>query len=556
MEYINIIFLNFLSCLIILLNGIAFKKLLNFKKINENLLEAALYGIISISIFTFIVNFFTKISNLVSIIILLIPILFSIREFFQNKKEAIIICICVGLISSIIMYFDNTNRPDAGLYHLPFINIINESKIIIGSANLEFRYGHTSILQYLSAAFNNIIFSERGVLLPLANIFSIVILYFINLINKSDNLIKIIFFIFLFNILYSMNRYSGLGNDDPGHMYYYLAVCNFIYFYSSPSKEKIINVIFFSLFAFLIKPFLILIFLFPLILLLEKKIKLFSINNFLCLFIISIWLLKNILISSCAIYPMTKSCIKDLEWSTYKSEVSNPERVSRTSEAWAKDWPNKKFDIDQREYIKNFKWLNTWRNNHFKVFLKEIIPQIIFLVILIFISGKIFENNLERKLKLKIFIISLVSICLWFVKFPIYRYGQGYIITFLNASFLLFVSSNFKFFNFKKKNLIKSINLFLLLVLIIIFCKNVLRIYKNLDYKYLDYPWPKMYSFTKMNEKNTNKKVYSNYGEFLYYKPFPYSLCMFSNSPCTSNVNVGEIYLRKKLGYKIFYKKN
>ena len=140
MEYINIIFLNSLSCLIILLNGITFKKLLNFKKINENLLEAALYGIISISLITFVVNFFTKISNLVSIIILLIPILFSLREFFQNKKKAIIICIFVGLISSIIMYFDNANRPDAGLYHLPFINIINESKIIIGSANLEFRY--------------------------------------------------------------------------------------------------------------------------------------------------------------------------------------------------------------------------------------------------------------------------------------------------------------------------------------------------------------------------------------------------------------------------------
>ena len=23
-----------------------------------------------------------------------------------------------------------------------------------------------------------------------------------------------------------MNRYSGLGNDDPGHMFYYLALCN------------------------------------------------------------------------------------------------------------------------------------------------------------------------------------------------------------------------------------------------------------------------------------------------------------------------------------------
>ena len=94
------------------------------------------------------------------------------------------------------MFFDNTNRPDAGLYHLPFINIINDSKIIIGSANLEFRYGHTSILQYLSAAFNNIVFSEKGILLPLANTFSIVVLYFLNLIKNNSGILKIIFFLF------------------------------------------------------------------------------------------------------------------------------------------------------------------------------------------------------------------------------------------------------------------------------------------------------------------------------------------------------------------------
>ena len=62
-----------------------------------------------------------------------------------------------------------------------FIKIINESKIILGSANLEFRFGHTSILQYLSAAFNNLIFSELGILLPLANIFSIAVFYLLEL---------------------------------------------------------------------------------------------------------------------------------------------------------------------------------------------------------------------------------------------------------------------------------------------------------------------------------------------------------------------------------------
>ena len=82
------------------------------------------------------------------------------------------------------MFLDNTNRPDAGLYHLPYINIINDSKIILGSANLEFRFGHSSILQYLSSAFNNIIFTNKGILIPLANIFCFCIILFI-IFNKK-----------------------------------------------------------------------------------------------------------------------------------------------------------------------------------------------------------------------------------------------------------------------------------------------------------------------------------------------------------------------------------
>ena len=184
MEYLNIIYLNSLSCLIIILNGISFKKILKFEQNEDNFLEDGLYGLILISLITFITNFFIKISSNISLLILIIPIIFSIKDIIF-KRKIILYSICLGLISSFIMYLDNTNRPDAGLYHLPFINIINDSKIILGSANLEFRYGHTSILQYLSASFNNIIFSELGILLPLSNIFSFVILYFFNLIKKK-----------------------------------------------------------------------------------------------------------------------------------------------------------------------------------------------------------------------------------------------------------------------------------------------------------------------------------------------------------------------------------
>ena len=58
MEYLNILFLNSISSLIVILNGISFKKLINFKDINKNHYESSLYGLIVISIITFITNFF------------------------------------------------------------------------------------------------------------------------------------------------------------------------------------------------------------------------------------------------------------------------------------------------------------------------------------------------------------------------------------------------------------------------------------------------------------------------------------------------------------------
>ena len=83
--------------------------------------------------------------------------------------------------------------------------------------------------------------------------------------------------------------------------------------------------------------------------------------------------------------------------------------------------------------------------------------------------------------------------------------------------------------------------------------KNFVRVYKNYENNYLNSPWPKMYSYTAKNEKNKNLAIYSKEGKFLYFKPFPYTLCMFSNSPCTSNVDVGEIKKRNIFGYKIYF---
>ena len=168
--------------------------------------------------------------------------------------------------------------------------------------------------------------------------------------------------------------------------------------------------------------------------------------------------------------------------------------------------------------------------NHFKIVINEILPQVLIILVILFLFP--FEKEmfkLNRKDSLIIFIFSFVCVTLWFLKFPIYRYGQSYIILLLNSIFIL--ALNLKFRNLNKNY--NFFNKFLTSILIIlsigIISKNLIRIYKNYNNFYVDYPWPKINSYTTNNEKNKNIKVYSNKGQFLYYKPSPYTLCMSSS---------------------------
>ena len=85
-----------------------------------------------------------------------------------------------------------------------------------------------SILQYISAAFNNSIFNDKGVLFPNA---LIAIYFWFLLVNCLK---KIIFFLrnfFAFRFMYMFieaNRYSEYGNDIPG-LFYFLYVYLFIF---------------------------------------------------------------------------------------------------------------------------------------------------------------------------------------------------------------------------------------------------------------------------------------------------------------------------------------
>ena len=421
---------------------------------------------------------------------------------------------------------------------------------ILGLTNLHSRFGHISVFQYISSIFNNTFFSSNGVLIPISLVPSFFFIYFYRRF-KSDfkkNKLRLnayIIFIFLIVSIYSFNRYSGWGNDAQAHLYYFLSI---IYFLDTQLNRNHFDKLMIScLFTFLIKPFYLISFLLPFVFFVysKNKINIFKSKIFIFLLILSfLWFIKNFLTSSCLIYPIQISCIENTSWFNENRTL----KAAIEGEAWAKDWGNKKKEYNSlnfNDYVSNFKWVSTWFNNHFKVVLEKILPIIFFLIlnILFFYFTKCLRKNSYKEkdnyFKL-LFIINLLGFLIWFIEFPIYRYGSSYIISFFVLCLYIFILKKVDWERIVRFKII--IMVFVYIGFISIFLKNINRILSTDNTSI----YPIMF------DKNFNGevvKIYNVDGDFIHYKNEK-GLCGFSRSPCRyidTNINK-DIFL----GYSIF----
>ena len=505
--------------------GIFFERLKN----NSSFSLQLLYATIVLSFIALTLNFLTPLNKLVSTIVLIFSliILYKNKELYFSRKY---LKFC--LISSIIIFLyiacSNVYRPDAGLYHLPYIDILNNEKIIFGLSNIHFRFAHTSIIQYLSAISNNYLIGTNGIVYPAALIGTLSIIYYCSEINKNIKIKKFSFltffnFFILVYILYKLNRYSEFGNDGPSHLLFFILVSEIIKNLKSYSPDKISKYFLLSIFIFMNKIILILSIIFPFIFLIKKFSLSFLNKKFLfCILFLSLWTIKNLIISGCILYPLKNSCIKNLPW----VDLAKAEKVSIENEAWAKGWPdfrkNNK-NITQNEYNKKFLWVETWLKNHFINIVKILSPYFIFLNLIIIILFKNFKKYEITNLKIFLISLSLLGTTMWFYKVPTYRYGYSYIIIFF-ALFYSLLIKNIELNN-KVSKLIKSTLTVLLMIFIF---KNLYRIVSH-DNNYNNYPWPKYYSYEKNNNRNNIKYKIINQKKIFYSEN---DYCMYGNSPC------------------------
>ena len=122
----------------------------------------------------------------------------------------------------------------------------------------------------------------------------------------------------------------------------------------------------------------------PLVLFLISKYKLKILKNIkfsLSLLFFLTWIVKSIIITGCLIYPIENTCFKKLD---YYDQKTTKETIF-VSEAWAKGWVDqnqKQKVLKYQEYIKDFNWIETWKNKHLKKIYEKVVPFIVFLVII------------------------------------------------------------------------------------------------------------------------------------------------------------------------------
>ena len=521
------------------------------KDTKHSIFYKTLIGVILTSFIALLLNFFIPLSqNINSFIFILVILIFLLKSRLIIKKEEIIFLITSALICFFLILLSNVNRPDAGLYHLPYIAILNEYKIIFGLNNLHSRFGHVSIIQYLSALNNNYFFEENGIIIPLASVASFYYIYFSNEVLKVYEQKTKITASCLFSLLvliyisFKITGYDGFGNDAIAHLsFFYLISC---ILKLEKNSFDIVPIFLISVFIFLNKSTMIFVFIIPVFMIFYKYkldlIKIFNQRLSFPIFFLLLWLIKNLVTSGCAIYPVVVTCFEYLPWLNMNSTIAD----AISSEAWSKAWPeNNNNNITAEIFIKDFNWVFAWSQKHL-IYIIGIIAPYTFILINLFFFLKFNKKNINNKIILKVpkyysltFFVCLIGTIFFFTKFPLYRYGYSYLIGLLILIFIYFSKKNID-----SRKLIKFCKFFLILSIIIFLSKQVLRIVKNYQLDYINKPWPRIYSFEN-NQRKETEKYYLNY--FFNYYLSKNGECMFGKAPCT-NYKINE-----KLVAKIFF---
>ena len=141
---------------------------------------------------------------------------------------------------------------------------------------------------------------------------------------------------------------------------------------------------------------------------------------------------------------------------------------------------------------------------------------------------------------------------MWFLRFPIFRYGSSYIVVLMISLSTIFAIKN-RLIEKNIKKLTKYFTILLIIFFTLFLLKHTLRIYKNYNHSLTDNPWPK---FPKTKDTISISEPNKIKDTFAYYLLKPNNDgCGYTLSPCTP-FRVKNIKLKEMYGYKFYYLDN
>ena len=499
-------FINFIS--LFLIYSFFFIIILSAGKIANNFIfqfknlyigEHGILGFFFIYSIVLIIHFFIPITNLVIFFIysiFFIYFLYNLKKILFLSKIGNYKYFFIFLIF-LILSVTNNHHDDLYIYQLPIINYMQNYKIIFGFINLNDFIGQGHSFYEIMSFFKVPFFENRAYfLLPIIFLNFFVLFLFENLKIEKNQIVKYFIYFIILLLIIRFNRSKEYGTDLPILCLLLYIQINFFYFISSKNLEFFYKAVLASLFSIILKLYGILSLFYLLAFLPILK------NNFLDIFgkkryftfLISVFLLtllKNIIVSGCLAYPISKTCLNksNFSWSIgkdiadsrnefYNAQVlgwrSYTKNVNDGKFLTAEQYKNKKISEKIKGLVSD--------NDRDKI-LTGIILLSIFILILILSKDKIKIYKIKKPNNILILLCLFLPLLIWLLKLPQSRYGY-----FAYLSCLIFYIS-FQFFKVGEINKKFTSIIFTLLIVFLVF-KNVTRIYyevKNLK-KFQNYP--------------------------------------------------------------------
>ena len=376
-----------------------------------------------------LLNFFVQINNNVVTYLLLSLFLLNVKKQNQsiklnNKLSHYVFIPSIVGISSLGVGLSG----DAGLYHLNHQEWLRSNKITFGLVNSHFRFGFSSISEWISANFwinDNLIFLHFLNIIFIVFFFQIIFQY---IFSKEKSNYKNIFIALLivgfldnFGVNGGKNGFveiEAIGKSDTPFAILFFLSFLFLYEYSitkTINKNEIFILSLMSLFAFQFRIFGFIALVYFLFIALSKKdfLKVLKISTSHILFLIA-WLIKNFITTACIVYPVSFTCL-DVSWSATKGASAN----FAMSDLINVHSPLRSFDLQT--------WFSEWVLRDIN---KTVLYNFLLSLIILILYFSLFHKNTETsKFRFNSFgIFILMSLILWMISAPGIRLGIGVIL--------------------------------------------------------------------------------------------------------------------------------